>query len=67
MHRDIEKIRTGIGEQVSHFFALMVGFVVCVTISFVYGWKLSLVVIGYVPIVVITNMIISRVSSDLRE
>lgn len=39
----------------------MVGFVICVTLSFVYGWKLTLVVIGYVPIIVATNMIISRV------
>lgn len=41
----------------------MVGFVICVTLSFVYGWKLTLVVIGYVPIIVVTNMIISKVSS----
>lgn len=60
-HRDIEKIRAGIGEQVSHFLSLMVGFVICVTLAFVYGWKLTLVVIGYVPIVLVTNMIISRV------
>lgn len=58
---DIEKIRAGIGEQVSHFMTLMVGFVICVTMSFVYGWKLTLVVIGYVPIILVTNMIISRV------
>lgn len=59
--RDIEKIRDGIAERVSHFLCLMVGFVICVTLSFVYGWKLTLVVIGYVPIILITNMIISRV------
>lgn len=61
LFRDIEKIRNGIAERVSHFICLMVGFVVCVTLSFVYGWKLTLVVIGYVPIICITNMIISRV------
>lgn len=63
---DIEKIRAGIGEQVSHFLSLMVGFVICVTLSFVYGWKLTLVVIGYVPIIVVTNMIISRVGSHFQ-
>lgn len=59
---DIDKIRTGIGEQVSHFMCLMVGFVICVALSFSYGWKLTLVVIGYVPIIIVTNMIISKVS-----
>lgn len=33
-----------------------------VIISFVFGWKLSLVVVSYIPIVVITNIIIGRVS-----
>lgn len=39
----------------------MVGFVICVALSFYYGWKLTLVVIGYVPILIISNMIVARV------
>lgn len=58
---DIEKIRDGIAEKVSHFMCLMVGFIICVVMSFYYGWKLTLVVIGYVPICLITNTIVSRV------
>lgn len=62
LHRDIEKIRDGIAEKVSHFLFLIIGFLICVVMSFVYGWKLSLVVISYVPIVMITNTIIGKVS-----
>ncbi|XP_037037810.1 multidrug resistance protein homolog 65-like isoform X2 [Bradysia coprophila] len=62
---DIEKIREGIAEKVSHFLCLMIGFVICVALSFSYGWKLTLVVIGYVPILLISNMIIARFQSIL--
>lgn len=37
------------------------GFVICVTLSFVYGWELSLVVISYVPIVLVTSYVIGKV------
>lgn len=63
----MEKIRTGIGEQVSHFMCLMAGFVICVAISFSYGWKLTLVVIGYVPIIIVTNIIIYKVNAAENE
>lgn len=63
--RDIEKIRTGIGERVSHFLVLAFGFVLCMCISFSYGWKLSLVVVGYVPIIFVTNTVISKVQVRL--
>lgn len=62
MNRDIERIREGIAEKVGHFVVLVMSFVICVTLSFVYGWELSLVVISYVPIVIITNIIIGKVS-----
>lgn len=63
--RDMEKIRTGIGERLSHFLILCIGFVFCMAISFTYGWKLSLVIVGYVPIIVATNTIISKVQVKL--
>lgn len=60
--RDIDKIREGIAEKVSHFLWLIMGFIICVSLSFYYGWELSLVVISYVPIVIVTNTIIGKVS-----
>lgn len=60
-NRDIDKIREGIAEKVSHFLWLVMGFIICVSLSFYYGWELSLVVISYVPIVMVTNTIIGKV------
>lgn len=60
--RDIEKIKTGLAEDVSHFLNLMFSFVICVVISFIYGWKLTLIVISYLPLVFATNIIIGKVS-----
>ncbi|XP_031622750.1 multidrug resistance protein homolog 65-like [Contarinia nasturtii] len=62
---DIEKIRDGIAEKVSHFLVLVIGFIICVVMSFIYGWKLSLVVISYVPIVILTNYIIGKYQTSL--
>lgn len=59
--RDIDRIREGIAEKVGHFIGLVMVFVISVTLSFVYGWELSLVVISYVPIVLVTNVIIGKV------
>lgn len=60
--RDIEKIREGIAEKVSHFLTLIIGFVICLIMSFIYGWKLSLVIVSYVPIVIITSILIGKVN-----
>lgn len=60
--RDIEKIKSGLAEDVSHFLYLVFSFVISVTISFVYGWQLTLLVISYLPIVFIANVLIGKVS-----
>lgn len=59
--RDVEKIRAGIAEQASHFLFMVFGFVVFIVIAFVYGWKLSLMVCAYLPILIITSVIIGKV------
>ncbi|XP_055326893.1 multidrug resistance protein homolog 65-like [Sitodiplosis mosellana] len=60
---DIEKIKTGIAEQVSHFLNLISSFVICVIMSFIYGWKLTLIVISYIPILCIMNIVIVKVQA----
>lgn len=60
--RDMEKIRTGLGEDVSHFLTLVFSFVISVIIAFIYGWQLTLIVISYLPIVFVTNIFVGRVS-----
>lgn len=61
---DIEKMKTGIAEQVSHFLNLTLGFVICVILSFIYGWELTLIVISYIPILCIMNIIIAKVCAQ---
>lgn len=60
--RDIERIRDGISEKVSFFLLQLMSVFVSLTVAFYYGWKLTLVVISYVPIALITNSIIEKVS-----
>lgn len=59
--RDIENIKNGIGEQASHFLNTVLGSIVCIVVSFIYGWKLTLVVISYLPIVCLMNFFITKV------
>lgn len=58
---DIEKIRDGISEKVSHFLYYTVGFVTTFVVSMIYGWKLTLAVSVYLPIVIVVNIIIAKV------
>lgn len=58
---DVEKIRDAISEKVSQFVCLALQSLSCVVLSFAYGWELSLVVISYLPIVMISNTFIGKV------
>ena len=60
--RNISTLQSGVSENVVHFLSLVFGFVTNISIAFVYGWKLTLVVIYYIPLVFIGNVIISKVS-----
>lgn len=64
IYRDIEKIKAGIAEQVCHFLNVILGFTVCITVSFIYGWQVTLLVISYIPIVCLLNYFIAKVNSD---
>lgn len=58
----MEKIREGIAEKVSHFLFMMGGAIICCILAFVYGWKLSLIVVSIVPIVIIMNIVFGKVN-----
>lgn len=62
-YRDIEKIREGIAEKVSHFLFFIMVTLLCLITSFIHGWELTLVAICYVPILCISNLVIGRVST----
>lgn len=62
----MEKIRDGISEKVGHFVYLVVGFIITVAISFAYGWKLTLAVSSYIPLVILVNYYVAKVRSLQR-
>lgn len=49
-------------EKVSHFLYLLMHFLIHVAMPFYYGWKLSVIVLAYVPIAFVTNAVIEKVS-----
>ncbi|XP_053957186.1 multidrug resistance protein homolog 65 [Anastrepha ludens] len=64
---DIEKVRDGISEKVAHFLYLIFGFIITVCISFAYGWKLTLAVSAYIPIVIVLNYFVGKYQSKLTK
>ncbi|KAK1131154.1 hypothetical protein K0M31_017447 [Melipona bicolor] len=65
MEEDLDKMKDGIGEKLGVFTYLMVSFVSSIVISFVYGWKLTLVVLSCAPIIVIATAVVAKVQSSL--
>uniref|UniRef100_A0A1A9UJ85 Uncharacterized protein n=1 Tax=Glossina austeni TaxID=7395 RepID=A0A1A9UJ85_GLOAU len=65
MTDDIEKIRDGISEKVGHFLYLIIGFVITVALSFAYGWKLTLAVSVYIPLVILLNYFVAKFQCKL--
>ncbi|XP_067645696.1 multidrug resistance protein homolog 65 isoform X2 [Eurosta solidaginis] len=64
---DVEKVRDGISEKVGHFLYLVFGFIITVAISFAYGWKLTLAVSVYIPVVIILNYFVGKYQSNLTK
>ncbi|XP_072756399.1 multidrug resistance protein homolog 49 isoform X2 [Anoplolepis gracilipes] len=62
---DLDKMKEGIGEKLGIFAYLMTSFVTSIVISFLYGWKLTLVVLSCAPIIVIATAIVAKVQSSL--
>ncbi|XP_076620069.1 multi drug resistance 49 isoform X1 [Colletes latitarsis] len=65
MTEDLDKMKDGIGEKLGVFTYLMVSFISSIIISFVYGWKLTLVVLSCAPIIVIATAVVAKVQSSL--
>ncbi|XP_061185952.1 ATP-dependent translocase ABCB1-like isoform X2 [Saccostrea echinata] len=54
---DVNKIQTGIGDKMGIFFQWFSSFLTGVVIGFVYGWKLTLVILAFSPLIVIAALI----------
>nr|CAD7571344.1 unnamed protein product [Timema californicum] len=62
---DLDKLQEGIGEKIGIFMYLMVSFVSSVIMSFIYGWKLTLVVLSCAPIIIAAQSVVAKVQSTL--
>lgn len=58
----MEKIRTGIAENLGHFVTIICDVAISVIISFVYGWKLALAMFFYIPLTMVVNSVVAHVS-----
>lgn len=62
---NMEKIRDGISEKLGHFTNLGLGMIIVIAISFVYGWKLTLAISAYIPLVLTSNYFVANYQSKL--
>ncbi|XP_039305776.1 multidrug resistance protein homolog 49 isoform X2 [Solenopsis invicta] len=65
INEDLERMKDGIGEKLSIITYLITSFFASVIISFVYGWKLTLVMLSCAPIIIIATAIVAKVQSSL--
>ncbi|XP_014474963.1 PREDICTED: multidrug resistance protein homolog 49 isoform X2 [Dinoponera quadriceps] len=62
---DLDKMKDGMGEKLGIFINLVSSFTASIVISFVYGWKLTLVVLSCAPTIVIATAVVAKVQSSL--
>ncbi|XP_023168869.2 multidrug resistance protein homolog 65 [Drosophila hydei] len=62
---NMEKIRTGMAENLGHFVTIICDVAISVIISFVYGWKLALAMFFYIPLTMVVNAVVAHYQSKL--
>ncbi|KAL7738619.1 hypothetical protein ACLKA6_006913 [Drosophila palustris] len=67
MTEDLDKIKEGIGEKVAIVTFLIMTFVMGVVASFIYGWKLTLVVLSCSPFIILSTAMVAKIQSSLAE
>lgn len=58
-------MQDGIGEKLGMFIYLLVSFISSVVMSFLHGWKLTLVVLSCAPVIIIATAVVAKVQSSL--
>ena len=61
--RDVNKIQDGIGDKVGNFIQWMSCCLVGFIIGFCYGWKLTLVIMAFGPLIAISAGFMTKVST----
>ncbi|XP_016941168.4 multidrug resistance protein homolog 49 isoform X1 [Drosophila suzukii] len=67
MTEDLDKLKEGIGEKVVIVTFLTMTFVIGIVSAFVYGWKLTLVVLSCVPFIIAATSMVARLQGSLAE
>lgn len=65
MTEDLDKLKEGIAEKVAIFVFLIMTFATSIIASFVYGWKLTLVVITCCPFIILSTALVAKIQSSL--
>ncbi|XP_017054076.1 multidrug resistance protein homolog 49 [Drosophila ficusphila] len=67
MTEDLDKLKEGIGEKVVIVVFLIMTFVIGIVAAFLYGWKLTLVVLSCVPFIIAATSVVARLQGSLAE
>ncbi|EDW93628.1 uncharacterized protein Dyak_GE20490 [Drosophila yakuba] len=62
---NMEKIRSGIAENLGHYVEIMCDVTISVVLSFVYGWKLALAIVFYIPLTLFVNSAVAHYQGKL--
>ncbi|KAH8314842.1 hypothetical protein KR074_001283, partial [Drosophila pseudoananassae] len=62
---NMEKIRSGIAENLGHYVDIMCEVVISVALSFIYGWKLALAIVFYIPLTLFVNSAVAHYQGKL--
>ena len=62
---DVNKIQDGIGDKIGNFFQWFSCSIVGFIIGFVYGWKLTLVVMAFAPLLAISGGLMMKVYTNV--
>ncbi|XP_037948001.1 multidrug resistance protein homolog 49-like isoform X1 [Teleopsis dalmanni] len=65
MTEDLEKMKDGMGEKIAIFTFLFMTFTTGIIASFLYGWKLTLVVIICCPLIIISTVMVAKIQGPL--
>ncbi|XP_002061354.3 multidrug resistance protein homolog 49 [Drosophila willistoni] len=67
MTEDLDKLKEGIGEKVAIVTFLFMTFIIGIVASFVYGWKLTLVVLTCCPVIILAGSVVAKFQGSLAE
>ncbi|XP_063698920.1 multidrug resistance protein homolog 49-like isoform X2 [Culicoides brevitarsis] len=64
---DLEKIKEGISEKVSIFIYSVGTFFFSIIFAFIYGWKLTLVILSVSPLIILSTAYVAKMQTTLTE